>query len=227
MNRIIPFFLLLFTTLSLQAQQFSAAQMSVIRAGTADEEISPQVALENHSRSPVRLAWRIENVDMPSNWERSFCDVDCHTAIESSGFFMLPTQGTDLRLNFRPNGKPGFGRIEVVIYEPQDSTRTAVRLIFNASAQRLVTTRSLANTSAAVMIYPNPATEYIRIDDTQGQVSRLDIFNLLGKKVTSYEVQGENEKYNVSRLQKGVYLVRLIDGNGKVLRTQRINKYNP
>lgn len=227
MNRLIPLLFFLFTALGLQAQSFSAAQMSVIRSGTADEELSPQVSLENHNRSPLRLAWRIETVDIPDNWARSFCDIDCHTALETSGFFTLPNQGTDLRLNFRPNGRPGFGRIEVVIYEPQDSTRTAVRLVFNASAQRLVTTRSFANTSASVMIYPNPATEYIRIDDEQGQVKRLDIFNLLGKKVTSYEVQGESEKYNVSRLQKGVYLVRMIDGNGKVLRTQRINKYNP
>lgn len=227
MKRLVPLFLFLFTAVVLQAQSFSASQMTATRSGAADEEIAPQIWLENHSNRPLRLAWRLEHSDLPTSWERTFCDVDCHTAVEKAGYFTLPANGSSLRLNFRPNGQAGFGRVEVVIYEPDNWAATTQRLVFNAAAQRLVTTRSLANTSAAVLVYPNPATEYIRIDDSQGKAKRLDIFNLLGKRVTSYEVQGENEKYNVSRLQKGVYLVRIIDKDGKVLRTQRINKYNP
>ncbi len=74
-----------------------------------------------------------------------------------------------------------------------------------------------------IMIYPNPITEFVGINDENEQVRRLDIFNLMGRQMKSISVS-KGERYSVSDLPNGVYFARLIDKNDRIITTQRINK---
>lgn len=72
-------------------------------------------------------------------------------------------------------------------------------------------------------VYPNPATDYISIDDNNDQIVQVAIYNLVGKKVKEFEyVRGEH--YYVADLPKGMYLVQLIDRNQHVIKTQKVDK---
>lgn len=72
-------------------------------------------------------------------------------------------------------------------------------------------------------VYPNPATDYIAVNDNNDQVSRILVFNLVGRQVKTFQyVKGE--RYEVLDLPKGLYLVQLIDRNNKVLTTQKVDK---
>ncbi|RMG94376.1 MAG: T9SS C-terminal target domain-containing protein, partial [Chloroflexi bacterium] len=55
---------------------------------------------------------------------------------------------------------------------------------------------------------------------------RVEIFNILGSKVLSFQIDPMNElnRFDVSDLRKGVYMVRIYDGHNNVLMTKTISK---
>ena len=58
---------------------------------------------------------------------------------------------------------------------------------------------------AAIKVYPIPATDVINVSIKNGTIHKIDVFNLLGKKVlTSTE-----SKINIENLAKGVYLLKI------------------
>ena len=75
-----------------------------------------------------------------------------------------------------------------------------------------------------ILIYPNPATEFIQIDFTSTQKTILvNIFDAIGKLVIQTNVLNVNPlKINVSALSKGKYYLQLSDGelnvNGKFIK---------
>ncbi len=74
-----------------------------------------------------------------------------------------------------------------------------------------------------VTIYPNPATEFISIDNDTN-VQSLQILNLVGRRIKIIEDVVRDTPYDISDLPNGMYLVQIIDKQGKVLTTQRLSK---
>jgi Secretion system C-terminal sorting domain len=72
-------------------------------------------------------------------------------------------------------------------------------------------------------VYPNPAIDNISLQDNNDAVSQIVVFNLIGKKVKTFE-HLKGEYHYVGDLPKGVYLVQLIDKSKRVLTTQKIDK---
>lgn len=79
------------------------------------------------------------------------------------------------------------------------------------------------STKLALKIYPNPATDFIGINDKDGQVARIRIVNLVGKELKNI-VAIEGKKYSISNMPRGLYLVQMIGTDGKVITTQRLRK---
>lgn len=73
----------------------------------------------------------------------------------------------------------------------------------------------------SVKLYPNPVHNYLVIGSAL--VEKVIISNLLGSNVVEAELNGENQKVDVSALSSGVYMVTLVDLNGNRA-TQRIVK---
>lgn len=74
-----------------------------------------------------------------------------------------------------------------------------------------------------ISIYPNPATNFISINKDEN-VRDIAIFNLVGRKLKTFESVEKDEHYDVSDLPNGMYLVQVIDDNKKIVTTQRISK---
>jgi hypothetical protein len=72
-------------------------------------------------------------------------------------------------------------------------------------------------------IYPNPVMEYIAVSDEEAIVNQIVIFNLVGKKVRTFDAV-PNERFHVGDLPKGLYLIQLVDSNNKIINTQKVNK---
>ncbi len=72
-------------------------------------------------------------------------------------------------------------------------------------------------------VYPNPAIDYINIEDRSKVIREVVIYNLVGRKIKSFK-RSANDRYDVSDLQKGLYLVQMIGDAGEIFTTQRINK---
>jgi hypothetical protein len=75
----------------------------------------------------------------------------------------------------------------------------------------------------AIMIYPNPATEFIGVKDNDERVSEIILFSITGRKVRSFDVL-KDEKYYVGDIADGMYLIQIIGKDGRIVTTQRLNK---
>jgi Secretion system C-terminal sorting domain len=71
-------------------------------------------------------------------------------------------------------------------------------------------------------IYPNPATEFIAVNDEEN-VRHVTIINMVGRKVKSFEVE-KGRHYEITDLPNGLYVVQLVGKNNKVLAIQRLTK---
>lgn len=74
-----------------------------------------------------------------------------------------------------------------------------------------------------ISIYPNPATQFISIDNDDN-VKQIAIFNLMGRKLLSFQNVVKDVRYDVSNLPSGMYLIRIVDQSNKIITTQRISK---
>ena len=74
-------------------------------------------------------------------------------------------------------------------------------------------------------IYPNPTTEYISVTNNSS-VAYLYIYNIIGRRVKSFPVFAGGQ-YSLRDLPDGIYLISLVDQNGKILKTIRSSKSVP
>ncbi len=72
-------------------------------------------------------------------------------------------------------------------------------------------------------VYPNPAIDYINIEDETEIISEVIIYNLVGRKMKTFRKNTTN-RYDISSLHKGLYLVQLLSREGEILTTMRVNK---
>lgn len=76
---------------------------------------------------------------------------------------------------------------------------------------------------ADLSVYPNPATDFISVQDNHDAVGQIVIFSIVGRRVKEFEyVKGD--QYYISDLNKGMYLVQLIDRGNRILTTQKLEK---
>ena len=73
-----------------------------------------------------------------------------------------------------------------------------------------------------VKIYPNPAFNFIGLNNIS-DISSIIIYNLVGRKMKKFIPQ-KGERYDITDLPRGMYLVQLLGKDGKVVTTQRMSK---
>ncbi|MBA3649449.1 MAG: T9SS type A sorting domain-containing protein [Chitinophagales bacterium] len=71
--------------------------------------------------------------------------------------------------------------------------------------------------------YPNPATDQLHIETPNIHNATVTILNLLGQVVLQQEFS-DNGLFDISNLPKGMYLVNIMDGIGKVLKKGKVVK---
>ena len=74
-----------------------------------------------------------------------------------------------------------------------------------------------------ISVYPNPATDYFMLKNSEN-INMVIIYNIVGRQMKSYKVNSTNDRFVVSDLPKGMYVIRLTDQNNKILQTLRMNK---
>jgi len=69
---------------------------------------------------------------------------------------------------------------------------------------------------ANINVYPNPATDYLFIDNYgSNQIKKVEVYSLDGKLVNEFSnLNGLNTSININDLNAGIYLLKLITENG-------------
>lgn len=97
-----------------------------------------------------------------------------------------------------------------------------------ASAQIAQNTSSndFRSNRQAIKVFPNPAIDYIQLQDDKDQVENIFVYNIVGKKMASFENVEKEKRYYLD-IPIGMYLVQLVDEYGKIISTKRLSIRRP
>lgn len=130
---------------------------------------------------------------------------------------MKPNDSCTLDVHISEDATGGVAHVIVWLYEKEDSlNKYRADYYFN---------KILSNTESEIiklMIYPNPAANFFTIESNQ-DIFKIELISVLGKKVTSYNARPHGS-YDISKLEDGLYFVKLISPNNKLIRTIRLQK---
>jgi hypothetical protein len=75
-------------------------------------------------------------------------------------------------------------------------------------------------TNYELQIYPNPTTGELRIESGELKIENVDIFDVYGRKVSSYQLitSSSNHLINISHLSAGVYFLNINTEAGQVIK---------
>ncbi len=126
-----------------------------------------------------------------------------------------------------------LSRIWGGIHPPIDDIRGRIigdkigKEAFNFASTFFSTSLNVQNetNSLDIKITPNPIVENLFINTTMSNLSRIDIYNVLGVKVFSEEIN-TNNAINISNLKTGVYFVKINSSNEKLYFIKKIIKSN-
>nr|WP_319399143.1 DUF4465 domain-containing protein [uncultured Carboxylicivirga sp.] len=82
---------------------------------------------------------------------------------------------------------------------------------------------SIRKNNTEVKIYPNPTRDILNIKMADNNVQRIEVYTIAGRKVmTQLSTSQSLEQINLSRLQQGTYIIRIVSDAGVV--TQKVQK---
>jgi hypothetical protein len=76
--------------------------------------------------------------------------------------------------------------------------------------------KTKSNKENIVLVYPNPANDYINITSTDNKIKEVTLFDLAGKYIHSEKGNALSCKMNTSAIKKGIYLLKIHFENGEV-----------
>lgn len=214
-----------FLTLTLSAQ-ISAPESVNLHLDLNSDDEETTIAVSNGMNGDMSLLWEIElAADFPEEWSTWFCDINlCYSPAVRSCPVDSPNKieaGQSQRWIFHAtsDGFTGTGTAFVNIID--EATGAVVSTTTVNITAGSVGVNDIANLDA-VQVYPNPTVDYFKIAE-DSEVSKIGVFSLIGKSILLADHTPGNS-YNVSDFRNGIYLVRLMDEDGEVIKVVRLSK---
>ncbi len=194
-------------------------------------EVIAHATFTNEDAAQQSFRWYISVQNAPSAWQFRICDNNaCYSTSTLTNYdpngFQAPVvlesgDSSLLDLHILPKGVAGSGLIHVELSVIDDISTILETAVYEVTIENSVATVDLVATKR-IRIYPNPATEYIALSDTEG-IDQIVMYNMIGRVVRTFDVQ-PNRSYYVADLPEGLYLVSLVNKEQGVLRTVRLRK---
>lgn len=180
--------------------------------------------VRNTSAGTLKLLWKREDISVPPMWEPTVCDnVQCYSTfvkMPPAEYYNEVKKGGSMLTDMHvyDAGVPGSAYVKLTVFELDDTTSNiTIDYLFNKES---VGTKNLK--SVNLRMYPNPASSAVTIDYNNG-ISRIEIFSVLGNKLLNYRTE-PSKTYDISMLEDGMYFIRFITTEEKILRTLRLQK---
>lgn len=187
---------------SVKIAQPAIAPLTALTLSTTNivfDEITEEkyLTITNNTADAVTISEIAENPDTE------------YLAIEFEGLITLPYTlevGESMQVNIAP-----------MIYDAKEQVETYINIISDLGSQTVNVKVDSAwyddveENSSSYEIYPNPTDGNIVVRG--GNINTVEVYNLCGQKVAS--VNGsQNVNVNMSALESGVYMVKVIEVNG-------------
>jgi len=205
--------------------QIEISPGSIVLEADGAEQIYMDISITNNTTESVELYWNYEPAaDYPENWKTQLCDINlCYLWDVFSSSASLPNvleAGQDTTFNIKVRnvieGLPISGSSYGILRLYDDPEKT----------NEVAATTAVTSTNDLVLndlvIYPNPTTETFQIKN-DGAVSSISIYNIVGRLVKTLN-HSDGMVHDVTALRTGMYLVRLENKEGDILKSMRLSK---
>lgn len=227
MKTFLPILTLVLLSFSSIAQLTFPEDMYIEEAPTIND-IEYQIQISNTSSEEIKVFWElVEDDNFNKNWETYLCDINlCYTPFvrncpTSSPNVFQANVDTLWRLHLKPENSSGQGVLTLRVFYVQDSGDSTL-VDYPISIDISNTSNVLDIDLAELLIYPNPATDYIQIRNDES-IKQINVYNVVGKQLRSFNhVAGQS--HSVQDLNKGIYLVRLMNSQGEVIKSMKLSK---
>lgn len=148
-----------------------------------------------HIYGPRVLEWTFNNILLPDS---------NHSEAGSHGFISFTVnQNHNL-----PNYTKIYNSADIYFdYNAPITTNQTMHTI-NDGIQTIILNSPITNKNTNnIVVYPNPASDYIKISNINNEEATLTIYTETGKIVKSMFVKQNNEQINISNLEKGFYII--------------------
>jgi hypothetical protein len=196
--------------------------------------IEPKGGPLNNTSSNITVFWNVTDSKFDEGWQfDGFCDnIDCYTSSDEG---LL--KGTNIYRNPLGPGEELYGK--AIFIADAAAVNTSAYITINYAAGSLsnkvtyigyknaVGITSVKSSVEDVILYPNPASDYIDVKFSPAHdVKSIAIYNLIGKPVGIYRA---TDKYSArctfpADMPSGIYLMRVVDSKGAVIATKKITK---
>lgn len=188
--------------------------------GTVDEsDVPADAVISNLTDNTLHLKWERQIITLTSTCETAVCDPNtCWSrGTSTKNFDMDPHESGELLVHFYNNGSPCEGIVHLKITNrdnPSDTLITA--FLFNqASAAKDLP-------AANVQLLPNPVSTYFVLANA-ADVAYIRLFALDGRELQQFKASDDN-RYNISTLAPGNYVMALIDKKGRAFQAVELKK---
>jgi hypothetical protein len=221
----------IFSILSLSAgaaQLVFSPDMIDITGTPSEDLITVKSDLTNTGDTDVTFYWSVVKPhDFPSLWQTQICDfILCYGENVDMINPELPNvikagETRDMKVYLLPHGMQGESSLELTLYADASLTNALVSLPTN-SISISNSTSVIDDVDEGLILYPNPTTDYFKIsEDTR--VKTIVMSNIVGKVIKRFNHQ-EGQSHSVETLSNGIYILRLFDAKGEVIKALRLSK---
>lgn len=217
------FFLCLITVFSLQAQHFLFTPTDTYEGyQSVDVYMNHIVYMENLTGDELILSWETITFDIPWEWSVTTCDYGgCFTGIPA-GNTMLPISDTlkgFLKITVNPDGYAGTGTALFKVWDfkyPEQCDTVSFTMhagTFTGVGDNL--------SAKQIQAYPNPASDWITVENINSQ-SSVKLINHLGQIVLEQEIKSsDNIRLDIKKFTPGIYFLISENASG-ILQKEKI-----
>ncbi len=84
---------------------------------------------------------------------------------------------------------------------------------------------TVVNNENEVVLYPNPAHDEVNVVyDANADIKNIAVYNIIGKLMSVYKVNGPSANLNLENIPSGIYFVQLVNSRGNVVVTKKFTK---
>jgi len=167
------------------------------------------IYFDNPSGDSLQLHWRLIESNLPEDWDADLCDYGlCYIGIPSNGLMstVYDTIQPYLKLIVQPENAPGATWIWFRVYE-EGNEDNFVDVFFSLHTPGTLSTYTQDKTM--LRVYPNPASNFIFLENNQSTISLSGVFNTNGQWMWQGAIPAfGRERMEVGEWPDGVYFLQ-------------------
>ncbi len=219
MKKIFTLLAVLFGVISANAQVTSSPREQSKEGSSKEFEIVCKAFVYNNTQDTI-ITWKRIINDLETGWTSAICDnVTCYdVAVGRASLEVAVGDSTIMDAHFYPQSVGGTGTVRVAVWAGSDSAN-ADTLTYSIDAWTVGLKEEVKEKE--LNVYPNPATSDLTLEFASESTVKVEIYNVLGKKLKSTTHQGRQSKISVGDLTPGVYIIRVYENDRTYSRTFR------